>query len=368
MLKFIHAADFHLDAPFRSLPPELAAQKRQEQRALLGRLTQYCREERADFLLLAGDLFDAQAQYRETLEAVLAAMEEIAIPIFISPGNHDYVHSASRYVSTVFPSNVHIFRELSIQAVPLVEKNTVIYGNAFCAPTSNAHPLADFRAPQDGRYHIAVLHGDVDMPASQYAPIMQTEIAQSGLHYLALGHVHRRTELQWAGASAYAYAGCAAGRGFDETGVKGCYALTLDEDGISARFLPLGGCRYEHLRLAAYEGIDWGAQAQALLHEQGITPRDFVRLTLTGSDAGGMDEARLYELLSPLAARLELRDERRAPQDLWARLGEDSLTGQFLRNLYQLYDSASDEQARAQIVLAARYGLAALENGEEVRL
>lgn len=368
MLKFIHAADFHLDAPFRALSPELAAERRQEQRDLLLRLAQYCWDEDADFLLLAGDLFDAQSQYRETLETVLRVMEQIAIPIFLSPGNHDYYHSGSRYASTKFPSNVHIFQTFSIQAVPLVEKNAVIYGNAFCAPTTTAHPLANFHAPQDGRYHIAVLHGELDMPASHCAPILQAEIAQSGLHYLALGHVHRRTELLHAGGSAYAYAGCAVGRGFDETGEKGCYALTLDDSGISARFLPLGGRRYESLELASHDGIDWATEAQALLRKQGIRPRDFVRLTLTGCDEGGADEAQLLALLSPLTAGLELRDQRSAPRDLWARLGEDNLTGQFLRNLYQRYNQTADGQERAQIELAVRYGLAALENGEELHL
>ena len=39
MLTFLHAADFHLDSPFHALPPEQAAERRQEQRQLLTRLT-----------------------------------------------------------------------------------------------------------------------------------------------------------------------------------------------------------------------------------------------------------------------------------------------------------------------------------------
>ena len=35
MLKIIHGADFHLDSPFAGLAPERAAQRREEQRALL---------------------------------------------------------------------------------------------------------------------------------------------------------------------------------------------------------------------------------------------------------------------------------------------------------------------------------------------
>ena len=38
MIKFLHAADLHLDAPFSALSPEQAAERRQEQRALLQEL------------------------------------------------------------------------------------------------------------------------------------------------------------------------------------------------------------------------------------------------------------------------------------------------------------------------------------------
>ena len=38
MLRFLHAADFHLDSPFRSLAPEQAVARRRESRELLERL------------------------------------------------------------------------------------------------------------------------------------------------------------------------------------------------------------------------------------------------------------------------------------------------------------------------------------------
>ena len=47
MLKIIHGADFHLDSPFSGLTPERAAQRRGEQRELLGRLADLARERRA---------------------------------------------------------------------------------------------------------------------------------------------------------------------------------------------------------------------------------------------------------------------------------------------------------------------------------
>ena len=40
MIRFLHAADLHLDSPFHALPPEQAAVRRQEQRLLLDELAE----------------------------------------------------------------------------------------------------------------------------------------------------------------------------------------------------------------------------------------------------------------------------------------------------------------------------------------
>ena len=78
MLKVIHGADFHLDAPFHALPPEKAAGRRAEQRELLFRLADLANREGADLVLLSGDLFDGAEIYGETLEALEnATLEEL---------------------------------------------------------------------------------------------------------------------------------------------------------------------------------------------------------------------------------------------------------------------------------------------------
>ena len=56
MIKLIHAADLHLDSPFSGLTPQQAAERRGEQRELLGRLAELARERKADAVLLSGDL------------------------------------------------------------------------------------------------------------------------------------------------------------------------------------------------------------------------------------------------------------------------------------------------------------------------
>ena len=63
---------------------------------------------------------------------------------------------------------------------------------------------------------------------------------------------------------------------------------------------------------------------------------------------------------------MELRDRTTLPQDLWARAGEDTLTGLFLREMKDRLEGAEDGE-RDKLLLAARFGLAALEGGEDVR-
>ena len=66
MAKIFHCADLHLDSPFEALPGALAAQRRQEQRALLRSLPELARQNGAEILLLPGDLLDSDSAYGET--------------------------------------------------------------------------------------------------------------------------------------------------------------------------------------------------------------------------------------------------------------------------------------------------------------
>ena len=91
---------------------------------------------------------------------------------------------------------------------------------------------------------------------------------------------------------------------------------------------------------------------------------DTYRITLTG-ESRGVDMAALKAALTPKFAALTLTDATRLPADLWARRGEDNLTGQFLEKMWQLCSLQPDNDT---LQLAARFGLAALEGGEDPAL
>lgn len=357
MLKLIHGADFHLDAPFAALSPEKARQRRAEQRQLLSRLADLAEEEGADLVLLSGDLLDGGETYQETVEALSHALGQIKAPVFIAPGNHDPYGPRSAYAGTAWPDNVHIFTSVQPEGVELPELGCVVHGAAFTTPQADRSPLMGFSAPRDGRIHLMTLHGDV-AGQGRYGPIRPEDIAASGLTYLALGHIHACSGLQRAGETCWAYPGCPEGRGFDETGEKGVLAVTVDDQGaVSARFVPLAGRRYEIVE-ADVTGKD--SAEEALREVLPASPTgDCCRILLTGQRSFGTpDLAALTALAQPSYFSVSVRDNTRPLRDLWQRAGEDSLTGLVLRALKGEKDLEDRE-------LAARFALAALEHGED---
>ena len=360
-MRVLHAADFHLDSAFAGGNADRARQLRREARELPGRLADYVNQNRIDLVLLAGDLFDSGEIYRDTLDALTEALGKMDARVFIAPGNHDFYSSASPYAAARWPENVHIFRSAAIERVVLPELSCAVYGAAFTGAAQETSLLSGFAAPEDGLAHLMVLHADVDAAEPRYDPVTRAEIAASGLDYLALGHRHACTGIQAAGHTAYAYSGCIAGRGFDETGEKGFLAGTVERGRAAMAFVPFARRRYETLRVDVTDADPADALERALPED---TARDLYRITFTGeTDERGIDGKALHERFAPAFFALELRDETRIRQDVWARASEDSLRGLFLRELRERYDAAA-ERERPMIERAARFGLAALDKRE----
>lgn len=359
MLKILHAADLHLDSPFAGLSPEQAALRRAEQRTLLDRLADLANEEQVDLVLLAGDLLDGERVYRETVDALAQTLARIRARVFLAPGNHDPYNAASAYTLPIWPDNVHIFTSPRPEGFSLPQLNCTVYGAAFTAEQNATAPLEDFCARGEG-LHLMVLHGNT--AGRDYAPISPAQIAASGLDYLALGHIHQTSGLQKSGSTFWAYPGCPEGRGFDELGEKGALLLQVAPGQVQARFHPLSVRRYEILDVNLTGCSDPLTTVEAALPTR--TRSDIYRIRLTGEfELTAQALLHLEQTLAPRFHALELQDRTRPPRDLWARTAEDSLTGLFLRTMAQ---KCQEQPQSDTLRLAVRFGLAALENGEDV--
>lgn len=360
MVRILHAADFHLDSAFASLDGEKAALRRREQRAQLMRIAALA--EGTDIVLLSGDLFDCGRAYGETVDALADFFGAISARIFIAPGNHDYYAPQSPYAHIKFPENVHVFTDGLPQCVRLPELDCTVWGAAFTAGRRTP-PLRDFTVSEPDMLNIMTLHGDTDIADSRYGYISAADIERSGLDYLALGHIHSFGGIRKAGGTVWAYPGCTMGRGFDETGEKGVILGTVAKDACRLEFVPVESRRYAALSVDVTGVQDIAA---AVLAAAGGGMRgDICRVTLTGQYSEKPRTEQLMQQISDSFWHVEIRDETTVAADIWDAAGEDTLKGNFLRILRTKYDAADGEEKK-KIVMAARFGLAALEYREDM--
>lgn len=360
-IKLLHAADLHLDSPFEGLGAEKAMQRRAEQRQLLYGLAQLAGREKVQMILLAGDLLDSDSAYAETAEDIAKAFGGLGIPVFISPGNHDFYSERSPYARVSFPENIHIFKSAVPDFVFLPELGVRVWGAAFTDKYSGALLRGFYPQKQAGVKDIMCIHGEL-AAASNYNPVTEAEIAASGMDYIALGHIHKGSGLRKSGGTYYAWPGCPEGRGFDETGDKQVYIVSLDE-GCEIKSVSIAQRRYEiaDVRLT---GGDVLGDIESVLPKD--TKNDIYRIILRGEAEQAPDIDALTRALEGRFFALQLRDETVLRRDVWAGAGDDNLRGRFLMRLKEAYDSAKTDAEREKITQAVRWGLAALDNREEV--
>jgi len=189
---------------------------------------------------------------------------------------------------------------------------------------------------------------------SPYNPVTRNQVTQSGLKYLALGHVHKGDAFQ-AGETLCAWPGCPMGRGWDEGGEKGVLLVTLDES-VRTKFVPLNTPQFFDLTVDVSKGV--GSVLPA------VPGNDFYRITLTGETESMNLEALQAEFGN--FPNLVLRDQTTRPVDIWAGAGEDNFEGMYFGLLQDALADA-DEAMQEKILLAAKLSRQLLD-GQEVVL
>lgn len=291
---FVHVADLHLDAPFRGVssllesgrdvPPGTAASMPSSFSAgshggrlasflqnatftALERLTRLCIDARADFLLLAGDIYnssDSSLRARLALRESFLQLEKAGITVFMAHGNHDPYGGEQSAVP--WPANVHVFGETP-GAYPAMRGDAflaLVQGISHSRPGEDRNLARMFQRniePQWERaFQIGLLHCAVTGRSgahAAYAPCSVDDLDASGLDYWALGHVHGPQLFRRPGALAgdsplAAYSGSSQGLHVNESGPHGCLLVRVDESRQAvAEFVPLAPVRWEtaHLRL-----------------------------------------------------------------------------------------------------------------------
>lgn len=260
-MKFLHAADLHIDSPMRGLnsydgaPVELL--RGATRRALMA-LVELALREKVNLVLLAGDIFDRDlGDFSAALffRQQMARLTTTGIRVFVIKGNHD----AEGQISKRLPDlpNMHFFSARKAEVIDLPELGVAVHGKSFPERVVSEDLLPSYEAAVPGRFNIALLHTSLNgRPGHDpYAPTTVEAMVGKNYDYFALGHIHQR-EIVREAHPRIVFPGNLQGRHVNETGSKGCELVTVEGGSItSAEHISLDVVRWHQLTLDV-TGVD----------------------------------------------------------------------------------------------------------------
>ena len=254
-MRFIHTADLHIDSPLRGLSRYEGApleRLRGATRRALERLVDLAVDERIDFLLIAGDLYDRDWQDFHTgmfVREQMVRLGRAGIAVFIVQGNHDARGVISRQVP--WPDNVKVFSSRTAETAHLSALGVAIHGHSFPDREVPEDLTPNYPAAVAGCFNIGLLHTSLTGAEGHdsYAPTSLPVMKSRGYDYWALGHVHARQVV--CEVPRVVFPGNLQGRHARETGAKGCELVTVDGGTLQARFVALDVVRWHQLRIDA---------------------------------------------------------------------------------------------------------------------
>lgn len=344
LVRFIHSSDFHLEQPVYGLASIADSQRDtilESPYLSATRVFDSAILEHADFLLLSGDLYDANSSSPRAVAFLLEQferLEEKSISVYWCLGQSE---GSEAWPATVpLPSNVHMFLPGKVDELIHMRENQVpitICGVGW----SDRHRVSpsEFRAESVNTCRIALAHGPFDAHALQ----------KQYVHYWALGGEHQRRTLFATPHTAH-YCGTPQGRSPNETGPHGCTLVSIESDGkIRTQLLPTDALRFYRESMAVTDAMTRGdlhrqmrERSQVIATEAGERTC-LIKWTIEGNGrlASGLRTGTLRtDLLQELRAEfgqkrhavwatsLEIAPPAELPGEWYE---EDSILGDFLR-------------------------------------
>lgn len=250
-IRFFHTADLHLDSPFKGmtdLPDKVFDQLRNSTFNAFFTLIEKAIEEKPDFILIVGDIYDGEDRSLRAQKIFQNGMEKLSqyeIPVIISYGNHD--HLKGKWTRFSLPENVYVMpKETAKVTLNIRDSQVNIYG--FSYPERHVpQPMIDTFpiATEQDALHIGMLHGSLQGNTTHdvYAPFTIEELLAKNYDYWALGHIHKRQVLHT--DPPIIYPGNIQGRHRKEQGVKGFYDVTIRNFAPDCTFISTSAFVYD---------------------------------------------------------------------------------------------------------------------------
>jgi DNA repair exonuclease SbcCD nuclease subunit len=259
-VRFIHAADLHLDAPFGGVDATDA-----RVRDALGASTykaleaivDACLEYAVDFLVVAGDVYNHRERgVRSQLAFARAAsrLNDADIPVYVVHGNHDPASGWSAGIA--LPENVQVFGADGVERLTFERAGEVacaLYGRSFRTAAEHENFAREYARDDSDPIAIGVLHGNVGgrPEYDDYAPCSLADLRAARMDYWALGHIHKPEVIS---EDPYAvYAGCPQGLDPTQSGPRGCWLVTAGPGTAAAEFLPVASIVWDFAQVDVSE-------------------------------------------------------------------------------------------------------------------
>jgi DNA repair exonuclease SbcCD nuclease subunit len=233
-VKFLHAADIHLDSalagarPSGAVPPHVT---RDCTRRAFANLIDLAIARDVAFVIIAGDLYDGDWRDFSTGLYFAGEMRRLGRPCLLVRGNHDAASVISRSLEP--PPNVRVFSERRAETFVLEEFGVALHGRSFPNRAVPEDLSAGYPPARAGYCNIGVLHTSADDPGEHatYAPCSVAALALKGYDYWALGHIHQRRELHQ--RPYVVFPGNIQGRHPNEAGAKGVTLVDVQDRRIA---------------------------------------------------------------------------------------------------------------------------------------
>lgn len=359
MIRLIHTADIHLDAPFAYLPFDKQTLKRRALRQALSDVVDLTLSNQAAALIVAGDLFNSPNPSADTIAFVVGEFNRLAgkAQVLIVPGNHDYYQPGGVWDTTSWPDHAVIFRDDKWVEAELASGGVTVAGIACHRQGADRNVLKELAGRS---LALAIMHGahrlDFYEGAQSY-PFSESEAAGLIAGYIALGHYHNFSRV--GNSSAY-YCGSPEGLCFDEAGPRCAVLVDLGAGAAKVQQIKTGRYLYGQHRLdctalSSSSELEFAAAAMG-------GPDSLFKIDLIGTPPFGLDAD-----AEALAVRLadnffyvDIKDKLDLPPGEFSA-GDRTVKAQFWARMQAKLADAGNEEAKQVINLAARLGLSALE-------
>jgi DNA repair exonuclease SbcCD nuclease subunit len=355
-MRLLVFADLHLDAPFAWADADVARSRRRALRECLVRVCELATSRRVDALCCAGDLYEQDRFTPDTARFLRDAFARVhPLPVFLAPGNHDWLGPASLYRQVEWTPNVHLFAAPRLEPVALADGFT-LWGAAHRAPANTPGFLDGFVVDRGG-VHVGLFHGSEQGELSfqesgkvPHAPFRASQIPAAGLHHALVGHFHTPRD-----ADHHTYPGNPEPLTFGETGQRGAVEVEIDASG--------GVTRRRHV-VAGTTVHDVTVNLDGVVHATQVRERaaavlgpltGTARVTLAGEVAPDVEvtTADLRDVAPHLDALVARVGRVTVAYDVESLAAEPTVRGQFVRDVRDA-DDLTDEQRERVLVTGLR--------------